>query len=127
MIEFDSETLRMDRGSSIHVKLENGWLIVTWRRDPENKNESFRFPFTFICRILNEFFKDNEWYPLGADTNKHPSIGFGGYLVETQKHLKYFSPSPQYASALAGIMVTLDLIEYREEIKQGRPISLKKK
>lgn len=125
MIEFDSETLRPNRGSPIHTKLENGWFVVTWRKDPDNTNPSFRFPFTFLCRILNEFFKDNEWLALSADHSKFPLEEFGKFVVDNGR--QYFPPSPQYGSAIAGIMYTLELIEFEERPGRGRPIFLRKR
>ena len=130
MNEFDCKTLREICSSekpNIHVKFENDIYLITWekRKEPSNINpHTFQFPSLFLNQILNKFFVEDRWYLLGADRSNRPMTGLGKFIVENQN---YFPKSPQYASAIAGIMYTLNLIEYRQMPKRGKPILLKKK
>lgn len=131
MTEFDCKTLSKSHGSdilNIHVKQENGVFVVEWRKKnskAEAKPHIFQFPVTFLYQCLNDFFGDGGWHLLGADrTSGRPPVGFGKYIVEQQN---YFPKSPQYASAIAGIMFKLNLIDYTEMPTRGNPIKLIKK
>jgi hypothetical protein len=106
------------RGKPIHAICEvGGYCDVTWGKT------SFRFPYSFFNEILDIFFENHGWYPLGA-TFTQPWKGLGKFMIE---HQKYFPPSPKYASAIAAIMVKLDLIEFRELLTSGHPIELRKR
>jgi len=115
MIEFQCETLTA-KGVIIDVKINKGQFNVVWGKTP------FRFPYCFLCDLLHNFFVDEKWYLLGANISGEWK-GLGKYLIENQN---YFPKSPKYASAIASIMVKLDLITYRELRTRGRPIQLKK-
>lgn len=116
MVEFQCDTLT-GNGEVMKVKFENGRFKVVWGETP------FEFPYCFLCQILKEFFVEQEWYLLGANISGEWK-GLGKYMIENQK---YFPPSPKYASAIASIMVELDLIEFRELSTRGNPIQLKRK
>lgn len=85
MIEFYSKPLV--RGSPIHVIIDDNQYKVTWRKvDSPLKGEiSFQFPFCFICKILKDFFVDDEWYPLGADHAKTRSKDLANILLKIMR------------------------------------------
>lgn len=116
MMEFTCLPLTED-GELINVKLKDGYFNVIWGKTP------FKFPYCFLCNILENFFVDKKWYLLGGNITK-PWKGLGKYMIENQH---YFPPSPKYASAIASIMVELDLIEFHELPTQGNPIELRRK
>ena len=117
MIEINCKPLS-GRGKPIHAIIrEGGYCDVKWGKTP------FRFPYLFLSEILEYFFKDQIWYPLGGNFTGEWK-GLGKYLIENQN---YFPPSPKYASAIASILVELDLIEFRELTTPGNPIELRKR
>jgi hypothetical protein len=77
----------------------------------------FKVSDALITELLNNYFRENKWYPLGADmTNPMPG-GLGEYL-----QLNYSSLTPRHASAIAAIMVEERLLKSRG----SKPIELKK-
>ena len=116
MVEINCRPLS-GRGKPIHAIInQGGFCDVVWGKT------SFRFPYRFLSEILEDFFVDSTWYPLGANITGEWK-GMGKYMIENQKH---FPPSPKYASAIASIMVELHLIEFKQLESSGNPIILRK-
>jgi hypothetical protein len=100
MIEFDSAPLS-GTGSPFHVKIrDNGMYEVTGGFQME-------FPHSLLERILEEVFSDSNWKMLGAYRNNPTNIG---KFMRDQRISPAYQ-SPQYASAIAPIMVHLNLLE----------------
>lgn len=67
--------------------------------------------------ILNDYFATDNWYPLGASMDNPTKGGLGEYMQNK------FNKNPRTASAIAAILVYLQIIEY----KVNRTIYLRKR
>jgi hypothetical protein len=115
-MEVDCEPLS-GNGSPIHAIIqENGYCSVDWG------DAHFEFPYNLIDGILNDVFNDCNWHRLGSYRNNPRGLGL--YILTQEICCLH---SPQFASAIASIMVKLDLIEFRQLFTKGRPIELKRK
>ena len=100
------------RGKPIHWKEteDQDGLEITWGKTIFNMtNEQ-------IDLILDTFFKDDEWYPLGASMTNPTPGGLGEFLKNNLKSL-----TPRHASALAAVLTSMGEIESEGK----RPIYLR--
>jgi hypothetical protein len=115
MVEFDCEPLS-GRGKPIHAIIEEGgYCAVDWG------DAHFEFPYALIDGILANVFIDENWHPLGSYRN-NPS-GVGLYIREQEICSLH---SPQFASAIAPIMVELGLLISRPSTTIINGIELKR-
>lgn len=115
MTEIDCEPIS-GRGHPIHATVNaSGYCIVDWG------DAHFEFPYTLIEGILHEVFNDNSWHPLGSYRNR--PRGLGKY-IQTQNICSLHSP--QFASAIAPIMIELGFLVSRSSPTIRNGIDLKR-
>jgi len=100
MIEFDCQPLS-GTGSPFHAKINTGGQCIV------SGGFEMVFPYNLFEKILDDVFTDSEWKILGACRNSPKNIG---KFMQEQKICPAYQ-SPQYASAIAPIMVCLNLLE----------------
>jgi hypothetical protein len=90
------------KGQTINcIRYERGWR-VTWGGTPITITDAI------ISDILNNYFQEIKWYPLGASMTEPISGGLGEYL-----QLNHPPLTPRHASAIAAIMVQVGLLKFR--------------
>jgi len=114
MVEIDCEPLS-GRGKPIHATIKDGGCIVDWG------DAHFEFPYELINGILDTIFTDKDWHPLGSYRNKPSGLGL---FIQEQEICSLHSP--QFASAIAPIMVELNLIVSRPSTTIKNGIELKR-
>ena len=89
-------------GAPIHWKEteDQDGLEITWGKT------IFNITNDQIDLILDTFFKDDEWYPLGAGMTNPTPGGLGEFVKNNLYPL-----TPRYASAIASILVYMGEIE----------------
>lgn len=102
------------RGSQIHATIRKGGFC-----DVEWGDADFKFPYALIEGILQDVFSTPDWVLLGSYRNDPKGLG---KYIQNQSICSLHSP--QFASAIAPIMVKMDLIVSR---KRKNSIELKKK
>ncbi|MCF8001713.1 MAG: hypothetical protein K9K76_07660 [Halanaerobiales bacterium] len=86
-------------------------LEITWG------DSKFTLSISQIDSILNQFFVDDEWYPLGSSMTNPMEDGLGNFIANNFDNL-----TSRHASAIAAILVNENLIAN----EGAKPIKLKK-